>query len=516
MQTPEGWEPPKVELTADRQKVYRPDGPVLRQFLRSTAYVSIIRGPIGSGTSSASCMWMFARACRQAPGPDGVRRTRWLVIRNTYADLKNTTIKTWLSWFPEEVYGVFKYSRPFQHVVRVSDVEMEVLFIALDDEADVAKLRSMELTGFWVNEGEFVERSIFDEALSRCGRFPPMRDGGPSWYGGIMDMNAPNEDHWVPMVFGEVPLPDDMPEHERDAFRRPASFEYFVQPPGLVEKWSADGKTVLGYEENPAAENTKWLPPGYYLKLIEGKSRAWVDSRVMNRISLYVEGSPVLPAFRPDVHVAREPLKLVPGHPLIVALDFGRRPAALFMQRIGLRWIIIHEMGMIDVSASVFAPAVKAAISSRWPDLDLATDVQFWGDPKGQDKVQSDEQTAYDVFRSYGMKVRPAPVPTNAISTRLEVWDHALTRTYDGYPGLLVSPTCRATKVALAGGYHWKKTGDGRQEPEKNRSSDYIDAGGYGLLGGGEGRAVRGVGHETRSKPQNLRPARRTLRRGAA
>jgi hypothetical protein len=142
--------------------------------------------------------------------------------------------------------------------------------------------------------------------------------------------------------------------------------------------------------------------------------------------------------------------------------------------------------------------------------------VLFWGDPKGADKVQSDERTAYDVFRSYGMMVRAAPVPTNAIATRLEAWEHALNRTVDGYPALLVSPTCRATKVALAGGYHWKKTGDGRQEPEKNRASDYMDAGGYALLGGGEGRAVRGASHEANSRPQNLRPVRRSLRRSHA
>lgn len=503
---------PQIELSPENQRMYRPDGDVLCAFMASTAHVDIIRGPIGSGTSSACCLKLYARACMQKTGPDGVARTRWIVIRNTYAELKNTTIKTWLAWFPEEIYGVFKWGRPMTHLIRVGHVEMEVIFIALDDESDVQKLRSMELTGVWVNEGEFIPREIFDEALSRTGRFPPMRDGGPSWYGGLIDMNAPNEDHWVPMIFGEVPLPDDMPEHERDAFKRPTSYAYFVQPPGLLEDWSADGKTVLGYKANPAAENTLWLPAGYYLNLIDGKSRAWIDSRVMNRISLYVEGSPVFPMFRPDVHVGREQLRLVPGHPLIVAIDFGRRPAAVFGQLIGSRWQIIHEMGAIDVGATTFAPMIKAAIAARWPDIAIG-DVQFWGDPKGADKVQSDERTAYDVFNSYGMKVRPAPVPTNAIATRLEAVEHALNRMVDGYPALLISPVCRALKVAMAGGYHWKKTGDGRQEPEKNRSSDYADALQYLLLGAGEGRAVRGASHMPNNKPMNLRPQRRSLRR---
>jgi hypothetical protein len=232
----------------------------------------------------------------------------------------------------------------------------------------------------------------------------------------------------------------------------------------------------------------------------------------MNRISLHVEGDAVLPQFRAEIHVAREPLKLMDGYPLIVGLDFGRRPAAIMWQRIGLRWIALGEFGMVDVGATTFAPALKAALRARFPDVQIK-DIQFWGDPKGQDKVQSDEKTAYEVFDSFGMKVRPAPVPSNSIQTRLEVWEAGLTRMVDGKPGLLISPNCRSLKVALAGGYHWRK-GD-RTEPVKNRSSDFMDGGGYGLLGGGEGRAVRGRDHVGSSKPVSLMPQkRRSLRRG--
>src|SRR5438105_4240046 len=142
----------RIKLDASGQKIYQPDGATLAAFLVDRAPVSIIRGPIGSGTSSASCMRMFLHACEADPWSDGIRRTRWGVIRNTFPQLSSTTLRTWLFWFPEELYGRVVRSKPMVHVVRVGDVEMEVFFAALDDEDSISNLRSLEVTGFWFNE----------------------------------------------------------------------------------------------------------------------------------------------------------------------------------------------------------------------------------------------------------------------------------------------------------------------------------------------------------------------------
>lgn len=517
-------EPPRIETDAEGRRIYRPDGETLRAFLRANGFVDIIRGPIGSGTSSACCMKVFMRMTAQRPGPDGIRRTRWVVIRSTYPELKNTTVKTWLYWFPENLYGRFVWERPFRHEMKFRDVEAEVIFMALDDETSIPKLRSLELTGLFGNEIEFVDKPIIDEALSRCGRYPPVAEGGASWYGGICDTNAPGEDHWLPMMMGEVPLPEGLTDDERRAFDKPAGWNYFVQPPALLEEFGKDGKPTGRYLPNPAAENTKWLPADYYMRQIAGKRKSWVDSRVMNRITVHAEGDPVFPMFRPDVHLAKEALKPVPGQKLVVGLDFGRRPAAAIMQRTGSRWAVLSECGAVDVGATTFAPILRQHLAERYPDWRIDRgDVLFWGDPKGQDKVQADERTAYDIFQAHGMMVRPAPVPTNNIQTRLEAIDGPLMRFVDGHPGLLVSPSCRTLKVAFGGGYHWRKIGDGRTEPNKDRYSDYMDALGYGLLGGGEVRAAAGRGYEGRPAKAQIwaagskggwRAARAAARRG--
>lgn len=200
-----------LEVSEVGQRIYEPDGAVLGEYLADRSHVCIIRGPIGSGTSSASCLKIYTHAMEQRPSPiDGKRRSRWAVVRNTYPDLQNTTLKTWLDWFPEEQYGKVWADRPILHEIRIGDVELDVYFLALDDEKDIKKLRSLELTGVWFNEVEFIDKPLFDEAESRTGRYPSEKEGGSAWDGVIADMNAPPEDHWLPQMTGEAPPADDL------------------------------------------------------------------------------------------------------------------------------------------------------------------------------------------------------------------------------------------------------------------------------------------------------------------
>ena len=162
-----------IDLDEHGQRVYRPDGEVLKEYLRDPRPVVIIRGPIGSGTSSASCMKLASRMIGMPKWRDGIRRSRWIVVRNTYAELRDTTLETWKAWFPEDLYGPVKLMRPMIHEMKWADVEADVYFIALDSDDDVRKMRSLEITGGWINELEFTSKVLFDEAKSRAGRFPP-------------------------------------------------------------------------------------------------------------------------------------------------------------------------------------------------------------------------------------------------------------------------------------------------------------------------------------------------------
>ena len=107
-------------------------------FHKSNAKMRVIMGPVGSGKSVAMCFEVFMRAKAQAPGADGLRRTRFAVVRNTVRQLSDTTIKTWLDWFPDKICGNFmRTTKTFY--LEIGDIRAEVMFRALDDADDVAQ-----------------------------------------------------------------------------------------------------------------------------------------------------------------------------------------------------------------------------------------------------------------------------------------------------------------------------------------------------------------------------------------
>mgnify|MGYP006238084267 FL=1 len=85
---------------------YKAPGEVIKTFMKDDSFFRGVRGPVGSGKSVSCCIEIFRRAAKQEPSPDGKRKSRWAVIRNTNPQLKTTTMKTWLDWFPENIFGL--------------------------------------------------------------------------------------------------------------------------------------------------------------------------------------------------------------------------------------------------------------------------------------------------------------------------------------------------------------------------------------------------------------------------
>ena len=182
-----------------RRAPYDCPGKTVERFLYSDARRRVLMGPFGSGKSVACCAEIMRRARGQAPSGDGLRRTRWAIVHNTYPDLKNTTVKTWRDWWGEDL-GVFSRVAPFVHHMKIPQpdrtaIDCEVIFLAMDDEADAKKFLSLELTGIYFNEVRELRRGIVEAGDGRLGRYPSMKDGGPTWYGMIADTNMPDEDH---------------------------------------------------------------------------------------------------------------------------------------------------------------------------------------------------------------------------------------------------------------------------------------------------------------------------------
>jgi hypothetical protein len=190
--------------------------PTVSRFHHSNAFIRGIKGPMGSGKSVGCVMEILRRAHEQKPDRYGRRRSRWAAIRNTYGELKSTTIKTWQEWVPDEIAPI-KWDSPItcRYVTQLDDgtmIDLEVLFVSCDRPADVAKLKSMDLTGLWLNEASELDKSVLDMASGRHSRFPPKKDGAPyTWSGVIMDTNSMDDDHWWYVLAEGSDDPDEAP-----------------------------------------------------------------------------------------------------------------------------------------------------------------------------------------------------------------------------------------------------------------------------------------------------------------
>ncbi|HEX4050590.1 MAG TPA: hypothetical protein VHY19_06925 [Steroidobacteraceae bacterium] len=122
--------------------------PTIKRFSQSRAFI----GPFGSGKSSGCVIELVKWGKLQHVQPDGKRRARFACIRNTYSQLADTTIKTFLYWLPDRVFGTCRERDHSYHLNNLDDLDVEIIFRVLDRPEHVANLLSLELTGAWGNE----------------------------------------------------------------------------------------------------------------------------------------------------------------------------------------------------------------------------------------------------------------------------------------------------------------------------------------------------------------------------
>jgi len=475
-------------------KLGAPLYPVLDAFMACRSRCSFIMGPLGSGKTIAAVQRILAQMSEQEPNAQGVRPTRWLAIRNTYPDLMGTTVKDFCSIF--EGLGTMKYGGLEPPTFRVhfeledgTQVKSEVIFLALDREDAIRKLRGYQVTSVWLNETTQLQKSILDMADLRHGRYPSTVDGGvaATWHGMLGDTNAPDEDSFYYTLAEES---------------RPEGWEFFRQPGGVLPVENSSE-----WVSNPDAENLANLPDGYYTQGLQGKSQDWIKVMLSNEYAFTVDGRPVHPEFIDSIHTTAEPIEVDHRYPLIIGIDFGRTPAAVVTQYIedmGRR-VIIDELCATDMSAAIFGPELK-----RWLDTRFAgMPVEVWCDPSGGAQSQATEDTPIRILRASGIPARPCHT-NNPDLRRAAISNPALRICIDGKPGLQVSPAARMVRKGLMGGFAYRRLKLAGSEkftdtPDKSIFSHPVEAAEYALMGGGEGRdalrpAMRDRQHPTQTQ----------------
>ena len=454
-----------------------PDYPVLNRFMGCRSRFAGIMGPLGSGKTFAAILRILQQMTEQAASPDGVRPSRWLAVRNTYPDLMGTTVKDFLEIFGD--LGTMKYGGleppTFKAGFNLDDgtrVQAEVIFLALDRDDAVRKLRGYNVTAVWFNECKELVKSVIDMADLRHGRYPSLASGGvaPTWHGMIGDSNACDEDHWYYKLAEEV---------------RPEGWEFFRQPGGVLPG-EHDGEWV----ENPDAENLENLPEGYYLSGLAGKTEDWIRVMLANEYAFTIEGKPVHPCYIDSLHTTAEPIETDRRYPLTIGIDFGRTPAAAITQHIEEhgRRVILDELTSEDMSAAIFGPALKRHLDANYSGMS----VQVWCDPSGGAQSQATEDTPIRILRAAGIPAQPCS-SNNPDLRRAAIQNPATRICMDGKPALQVSPKAKMIRKGLMGGFCYRRMKLAGTErftdlPDKNAYSHPVEAAEYALMGGGEGR----------------------------
>lgn len=454
----------------------RSNAPTIKAFMESDAFIRAIMGPLGSGKSTA-CVWdIIQRGLKQKPGPDGIRRTRWCIIRNTFSQLNDTTIRTVHQWFPPITTGRW---RATDHEFLINTLmapgdkfpaQIELLFRALDRPDHVRKLLSLDLTGAWINEAREVPWPIIEALQGRVDRYPRKIDGGASWAGVILDTNPPDSDSkWFKFFEEEdhsdavAMLAEHIPGMSLENYAR-----IFKQPSGL-------GAT---------AENTAFQSPGYWQRLSIGKTQEWIKVYCKGEYGFVVDGRPCFPEYHDNIHCPgiedeRRAPRTDPRLPIQRGWDFGLTPACVFSQLSARgQWKVVDELVSSSMGVDRFSDQVLSHAGQHFPDSEFV-DV---GDPAGDSRVETDEKTCFDILRSKGIMIEAGlqtpQIRFESVRKPLRLMDD------DGYPAFNIHPRCTVTRRGLMGGYHFRKiqiSGTERyaEKPEKNSFSHPCEAMGY-------------------------------------
>lgn len=405
---------------------------------------------------------MLRRACEQARAPDGLRYTRFAIVRQTLKQLKDTVLKDITSWL--QAVAHYKVSDNTIYI-EIGDVRSEWILIPLETPDDQRRLLSMQLTGAWMSECIEMDLGLVAPLSGRCGRYPGASLGGATWFGLIADTNFPSEgSDWY--KFMETP---------------PAEWMIYKQPSGM----SDDAENLCWLTQTPDTLKMSTTDPRriaqgrtYYKRFVSqyGEESDWVRRYVYAEYGTDPSGTAVFrESFKRSFHVV-DAIEPINGHPLLIGQDFGRDPCSIIGQvdhkgrLLILGESLVSDMGLEQHCARNLRPML---LDPRY----LGKPAALIGDPSGRNKSTLYEETSFDLLKRLGFAAYPAP--TNDIDPRIRAVEAWLMGARDGGPAMLIDKRhCPNLILALGGGYRFGKTKQGQRKPapDKNKFSHLADA----------------------------------------
>lgn len=440
-----------------------------------------VAGPPGSGKSVGNALELLSIAFRQEPTPEGVRPTKFGVIRSTYGELERTTLETLKAWLPAKCTKI-NHSKPIRVRTRIplpdgTIADMQFELIAIESVHDLGKLDSYEATAIWLNEMTGLPMELVGKAGERVGRYPPSNlwDDGKNhctYYGVIGDYNYPPKDHWLVSYLHEGELPPETMLYE--------------QPPALIEHINPDTGEAT-YTVNPKAENLINLGGGKkYVDDLYTYQRLGLYDMIQTRLLCRYgraggDGKRVFTNFDLDYHVANDKIEPSKFTNTMVSIDTsGIHPCALFWQNVRGKWQITdgiygEEMGLEEFIDDVMTPV----LTIRYAGCDILCVC----DPANARDART-AVTPTGLLQERGYQAITAV--TNRFKERLQACEILLNKRDNG--SVTISNHITPLIDALNGGYQYKKLNAVgvntifSTQPVKNKYSHWADAFQYGAL----------------------------------
>jgi hypothetical protein len=405
-----------------------------------------------TGKTSSSAFDLIEMASKRVLPVMGKRRSRFAVVRNTYPELRDTTIKSYFDWFPTNIFGNYNQTDKI-YKISYEDREIEIIFKALDNPKDVRDLLSLELTGAHVDEAREIHADVVKGLLGRVGRYPSMKSTqgknpflSPPQV--ILSTNYPSTQHWL--------------------------YKDFVSNP-------VEGYTI--YEQGQE-ENKHNLRPGYYEDLAKDYADRpdLLKTLVQGTWGITVAGKPVYPEFKRSLHVSKAPLKPVGPCEIIRGWDNTGLSPAIILTYVGPtgQWNLFKEFTWEDATGIMDATEEMVV----WCNMNLHAKCTFKdiGDPagsQGRDSVKkTPAQYIQEKAKEYGKTINIIK-GIQTFKVRRESVAERLSKLINGEPALLIDHSCTMTIDGFDGGYAYPEIGNSgvfRTEPAKNEYSHIHDA----------------------------------------
>lgn len=364
------------------------------------------KGSKGSGKTRALVEECIA-LCYEFPGNRGI------IARLDLGDLKETTMQFFFDYCPEEL--IIQRNRADHFVVMRSKDPNKPSRIKFAHCKDPKSFESGEIGFFALDEADEIPLITFKTLRTR------LRLKGITPYG-LLAFNPTDRFHWI--------------------------YRFFVKD--IDEKPSRSETRKLF--SNNTWDNLSNLPEDYIDEL-----RDTYTGDDLNRF-LYGEwGSlsnewAVWPEFRESVHVAKKPIEVDRGLPILRAHDFGMTAACSFHQFVSGQWRVLHpEIMEFGKGAEQFAPIVNQVSFENFKD-NAFMDVS---EPFAKARSSADaSKTCVKAYDGHNIKLK---IRKDDWQARTGAVSYFMTRLNEGEPTMQVDPRNEVMITGLCGGYQYEE-----------------------------------------------------------